>query len=193
MKITFDTDVLKRYKLSLSQLLFLLLFSNPIKQEELDDLLKRELISYKYENGKKSGKFFIMNNTNSILESIAMDSSTDNNEKERIRELAIKLRELFPKGKKPGTNYYWRCNQVEVMNKLHFFIKETNNEYTNEVIIKATERYLKTYEYDKKYMQLLKYFIFKKDSGEWKSELTSFIENLDQEGINEEIKTSRLV
>lgn len=101
-----------------------------------------------------------------------------------IEDLAKKLREMFPEGKKGNTPYYWRGNSKEIETKLSDFLKK-NPEYTEEQIIKATQRYLNSYlsKNDLTYMNLLKYFI-EKDGN---SILLTFLENYKED--EEEVKT----
>lgn len=91
-----------------------------------------------------------------------------------IEELAKKMRNLFPEGKKGTTPYYWRGNSKEIETKLSEFSKK-NPEYTEEQILNATNRYLESYKLrgDLTFMHLLKYFI-EKDGN---SILLTFLEN----------------
>lgn len=108
-----------------------------------------------------------------------------------IPDLAVKLRNLFPEGKKPGTMLYWRGNKPEIIKKLESFFNKYGF-YEPEAIIKATEKYLQSYERDMRFMQLLKYFISKKKNvgGEIEemSELMTYLENIntpDQESTDD--------
>lgn len=109
--------------------------------------------------------------------------------KKDYTELARKLQKIFPQGRKGTTAYYWRGTVNEINTKLKAFF----NKYPKtkeEVIIKATENYVKSFKGNTTYMQLLKYFI-EKDGG---SALASFIENIDSYNVQEkEDWTSNIV
>ena len=90
--------------------------------------------------------------------------------------LCEQLKNIFPGGKKPGTLYYWRCNDMEVKAKLLKFMNIYPG-YSNEQIIDATRRYVQENE-NNPYMQLLKYFIMKqKGDGTMQSMLLTYLEN----------------
>lgn len=96
----------------------------------------------------------------------------------KTEQLAIKLKEIYPKGKKPGTNYYFCSNVKEVVLKLNKFFK-IYGEYTDEEIIDATQRYIDSFQEDFTYMRLLKYFIYKESDNGGISELATLLENKD--------------
>lgn len=99
-----------------------------------------------------------------------------------VEDLAKKLKELFPEGRKESTPYYWRGNSKEIEAKLTEFLKKNPN-YTEEQILNATQRYLNAYksQSDYRYMQLLKYFI-EKDGN---STLLTFLENYSEAEADE--------
>ena len=92
----------------------------------------------------------------------------------------------MPKGKKDGTNYYWSDGVPIVIRRWKLFFKKYGNDFTNEQIIQATEKYVEGFNGSYQYMRLLKYFIFKEKVGangeiEGDSELISYIENAGEE------------
>lgn len=110
-------------------------------------------------------------------------------EDERLINLATQMRECYPKGKIPGTAFYYRCNVKEIVFKLKKFF-EVYGDYTDEQVIKATKKFVASYRgnYDK--FPLLKYFISKNkkvmdEEGENHinevSELASTLENMDDD------------
>jgi hypothetical protein len=103
---------------------------------------------------------------------------------DKLDELAIQVRELFPKGKKNG-QYYWRSNKPELEVKLKAF-KKAFKDVTNEQILQATKKYVNNFtDYNRDSgMQLAKYFISKDNM----STLYTEIENLDDH--DEEIKSN---
>lgn len=100
---------------------------------------------------------------------------------EELSELANKLRALYPTGRKEGTAYMWRDSTKTIAKKLLTLKAKYNTTFTDEQAIEATKRYVETFNGNYAYMQLLKYFILKKDliKGEETSQLLSYIENED--------------
>ena len=76
--------------------------------------------------------------------------------------LAEKLRDLWPQGEKDG-KYPWRDSTKNLRVRLEFLWKERKfkDKYTLEQCLTAARRYLSQFETNTKYMQVLKYFIFK--------------------------------
>ena len=119
-----------------------------------------------------------------LVESIFLNSEFKGSkgiDTDRYDELADKLRELYPKGRKEGTSYLWRDSHAKIANKLRTLVKKYNFKFTDEQAISATKRYIESFNGNYSYMQLLKYFILKKDkdTGEENSQLMSYIENED--------------
>ena len=119
-----------------------------------------------------------------LVESIFLNSEFKGDkgiDTDRYDELADKLRELYPKGRKEGTSYLWRDSHAKIANKLRTLVKKYNFKFTDEQAISATKRYIDSFNGNYNYMQLLKYFILKKDkdTGEENSQLMSYIENED--------------
>ena len=119
-----------------------------------------------------------------LVESIFLNSEFKGDkgiDTDRYDELADKLRELYPKGRKEGTSYLWRDSHAKIANKLRTLVKKYNFKFTDEQAISATKRYIESFNGNYSYMQLLKYFILKKDkdTGEENSQLMSYIENED--------------
>ena len=81
--------------------------------------------------------------------------------KDEIKELAIKLMEIYPEGKMPGTSYYYRSNKTDIIKKLKSFYKRYGTEYTSAQIIEATKKYVQSFNGNYTYLKLLKYFIWK--------------------------------
>lgn len=121
-----------------------------------------------------------------ILDSVIMDSGKQQESDDRLIQLATKLKEIFPKGKKDGTNYYWTEGVSLIARRLKLFFRKYGDTFTDEQIIQASERYVKGFNGNYQYMRLLKYFILKEKVGaggevEGDSELISYIENSGQE------------
>ena len=123
---------------------------------------------------------------NDLIDSVIVDSDKKQESNDRLTGLATKLKEAFPKGKKDGTNYYWAEGVALIVRRLKLFFKKYGNEFTDEQIVQAAEKYVQGFNGNYQYMRLLKYFIFKEKVGasgeiEGDSELISYIENAGQE------------
>ena len=128
----------------------------------------------------------LTNKGTEVLDSVIMDSDKEQEPQDRLIQLATKLKEIFPKGKKDGTNYYWADGVALIVRRLKLFFKKYGNKFTDEQIIQAAEKYVQGFNGNYQYMRLLKYFIFKERVGangevEGDSELISYIENAGQE------------
>lgn len=103
---------------------------------------------------------------------------------DRIANLAIKLREMYPEGKMQGTSYYYRGNTPDIKKKLVSFFKRYGDEYTDEQILEATRNYIASFNGNYLYLRLLKYFIWKDENRDGEvvqvSQLAEWIENSDQ-------------
>ena len=128
----------------------------------------------------------LTNKGTEVLDSVIMDSDKEQEPQDRLIQLATKLKEIFPKGKKDGTNYYWTEGVALIVRRLKPFFRKYGNKFTDEQIIQAAEKYVQGFNGNYQYMRLLKYFIFKEKVGangevEGDSELISYIENAGQE------------
>lgn len=128
----------------------------------------------------------LTNKGTEMLDSVIMDSDKEQEPQDRLIQLAARLKEIFPKGKKDGTNYYWADGVALIVRRLKLFFKKYGNKFTDEQIIQAAEKYVQGFNGNYQYMRLLKYFIFKEKVGangevEGDSELISYIENAGQE------------
>lgn len=104
-----------------------------------------------------------------------------------IKELADKLRSIYPEGKMAGTSYYYRCNKADIVRKLKSFFRRYG-EYTTEQIIEATQRYVNSFNGNYTYLRLLKYFIWKDENKDGEtlqvSQLADWIENKNETNAN---------
>jgi hypothetical protein len=106
-----------------------------------------------------------------------------------LESLAIKMKEMFPQGRKDGTALMWRGSTQDIVKKLATLKNKYNTDFTEEQALNATKRYIESFNGDYKFMQVLKYFILKKDlnKGEETSQLLAYIENENQEDFTGEI------
>jgi hypothetical protein len=101
--------------------------------------------------------------------------------KKRCDELAPKLMEIYPLGKKPGTSLVWRGYKTGVSEKLQKLI-ERGNDFTNEEAIAATEAYVTGFNGIYTNMRILPYFLSKNEivGGEVKKtcDFMSYVEDV---------------
>lgn len=189
MKFVIDDTVCEKYNLTAQQV-FILLALQCQNDKLYEDLIEKGLITKcncsLFELNKK---YSIINKGINLCNSVLLDSSKDtkkiiNPVDVRYKNLAIKLRDIYPKGKMPGTSYYYKGNIEDIRKKLQsFFLRYPN--YTDEQIITATQKYINSMDGDYTYLKLLKYFIWKSEVKDGEQVVTSilsdYIENEGQE------------
>jgi hypothetical protein len=193
MKFYIDTDECAKLNLPVSTALYLaaLYYKECINRNTFEESLSRGLVNFSgYDKFYEPMKVTITQQGVDFVESIFLNSEFKPKEKEvdRFEGLATKLRELFPKGKKPGTSIMWRGSNYEIVKKLKTLIKKTGAEFTDEQAIEATKKYIESFNGNYAYMQVLPYFILKQvpvnGVYEEKSQLLSYIENAGQEDVD---------
>lgn len=179
-KVSINKDVLEKNNLSMDEFLVLLLTYNKANiQEVKQSLVEKGLADFSVFDDE----LVISSATKDLITNITIDSDVKVLSKDKeFRELADKLKELFPKGKKAGTTYMWRDSTAVIARKLKTLVVKYDYQFTEEQAIKATKSYVESFNGDYTYMQLLKYFILKTlPDGEIKSDFMSYIENEGQE------------
>ena len=189
MKYIIDTEILEREGIGLDEALYLL---SVYKKKPIDfNTVQKARVEnkiLKFENPRDpvnitpKGQSFI----ESILAKSKIHVSSDN--LERYRTLADKMREVYPKGLKPGTNYQWRDSTAIIADRLMKLVAKYNIEFTDEEAVDATKRYIASFNGNYRYMQILKYFISKQKPvegapAEQNSQFLSFLQN--EEGTTE--------
>lgn len=175
-KVSINKDVLEKNNLSMDEFLVLLLTYNKANiQEVKQSLVEKGLADFSVFDDE----LVISSTTKDLITSISIDSDVKVLSKDKeFKELADKLKELFPKGKKAGTTYMWRDSTAVIARKLKTLVVKYDYQFTEEQAIKATKAYVESFNGDYTYMQLLKYFILKSlPDGEIKSDFMSYIEN----------------
>lgn len=184
MKLTIDKNILEKYNLTLEEFLVLCL---GLKTSDIR-LLANSLIKKGFADRDlyTDDKIYISTKTKNLIASMIIESDQNVIDKDtEFTELATKLRELYPAGRKEGTTYLWRGTTMEVAKKLKTLVVKYGYRLNAEEVINATKEYISSFNGNYRYMQLLKYFILKsvRDADgniEVKSELMSFIENKEQ-------------
>lgn len=180
MKLIIDSDACLNNGTCIGEVLLLYEYAlniNPV-------VMKQSLIDKGYitNAGDLFGRYKTTDKAVKLLDDVLADSSVDDDTK--ITELAIKLKELYPKGKKEGTNQFWADGVSIIVKRLKIFYKKYGF-YNNDVIIKATENYINSFNGDYRFMKTLKYFLWsekvnKAGEVEPTSDLLTYIENANE-------------
>lgn len=184
MNISISEKVLSKYGLSLEEFLLLYLCSREINLTDLAESLINKGLANR--DLKDSSSVVVSDNAKDFIASILISSAKVILDRHSdFSELANKMRELFPAGRKAGTTYYWRDSVPVIARKLETLVTKFDVEFTEEEALNATRRYIESFNGDYRYMQLLKYFILKTDrsTGEIKSEFLSLIQNPEDEEV----------
>ena len=177
MKLIIDSDACLNNGTCIGEVLLLYEYALKISPESM----KQSLIDKGYitSAGNLFDRYTATDKAVKLLDNVLADSSVDDDTK--ITELAIKLKELYPKGKKEGTNQFWADGVSIIVKRLKIFYKKYGF-YDNDIIIKATEDYIKSFNGDYRFMKTLKYFLWsekvnKAGEVEPTSDLLTYIEN----------------
>lgn len=176
MKFFVDTKYLKEYDIGFDSLLILLsvYFNKPLRVIEYPE----DLQGYCNIHPDLKKPYLTQRGVNLVEDIFLKSEFVDKNGNLSLEELANELREIYPKGKKPGTAYMWRDSTALIVKRLKAFIKKYG-EYKHEDILMATKKYVTSFNGNYTYMQLLKYFIFKDEE----SQLLSYISNPEEEEV----------
>lgn len=177
MKLIIDSDACLNNGTCIGEVLLLYEYALKISPESM----KQSLIDKGYitSAGNLFDRYTATDKAVKLLDNVLADSSVDDDTK--ITELATKLKELYPKGKKEGTNQFWADGVSIIVKRLKIFYKKYGF-YDNDTIIKATEDYIKSFNGDYRFMKTLKYFLWsekvnKAGEVEPTSDLLTYIEN----------------
>ena len=107
---------------------------------------------------------------------------------ESFEEIAEAMREVYPSGRKAGTNYMWRDSTVVIAQRLKDLVKKYKVSFTKEEAVDATKRYISSFNGNYTYMQILKYFISKQKPvegapAEQNSQFLSYLENKEGDTV----------
>lgn len=163
MKIILDTELCKKQGYDVDLMLYLASFlcDTPITRETFEKARNKHYLTFnKPFDNIPFPPFVELNSTGEFVIEGALAESKLSGSEERFINLANALREIFPAGKKPGYAYTWRDSTSCIVDRLKKFILKYGD-YSDERIIAATKEYVKSFNGDYRYMQLLKYFIWK--------------------------------
>ena len=189
MKFVFDTDKIEKFKTNGD--VFIYLISHYLKCPITEDTfikahkqgytIKHESNAFPPYTITKQGIFKTEQHfLNSEL------TVTSNNES--FEDIANAMREVYPSGRKAGTNYMWRDSTAVIAQRLKALVKKDGVSFTKEEAVDATKRYIAGYNGNYTYMQILKYFISKQKPiegapAEQNSQFLSFLENKEGSDI----------
>jgi hypothetical protein len=178
MNITINEKILEQYNLSVEEFLILYICSKNYNIKELLDTIIAK--GYADKDVFDEYKAVVSDNVKELIANIIINSNKKVIDKEKdFLILANKMRDLYPSGKKPGTNYPWKDSSIVIAQKLKTLVVKFGCAFTEEEALDATKRYIESFNGNYTYMQLLKYFILKteKSTGDIKSDFMSLIEN----------------
>lgn len=188
MDFRISEEIQQKSGLSYDMIFYLasLYFYHPITSSTIEEAIKKGYVigGFKDNHNMPVAPEILQSGVN-IIEQIFLDSdfkdTIDSNGLDRYDKLADKLREIYPQGRKEGTAYMWRDSRAIISKKLKTLVKKFSFQFTDEQAIEATKKYVESFNGDYSFMQLLKYFILKRnnETGEEVSQLMSYIENED--------------
>ena len=196
MNINIDENVCEQNNISLSQILALGAIQS-CTVDEYKELVEKGLITKANESlFEPERRYTITNKGIELFNKVVLNSDSNIVQRnDSIEKLADSLRELYPNGKIYNTNYYYRGNKGDIVNKLKTFFKRYGTKYTDEQIINATRKYVESFNGNYTYLKLLKYFIWKDERAKGESAqslLADFIENENVENTINNDWTSTL-
>lgn len=194
MKVVIDEAKCHEMGLTLDVALYLasLYFELPITRNTFERICTDGFITYTSFTGGYPVNGEITQKGIEVVETLFLNSeitetvNQENRIQDRFMVLADKLREEFPKGKKAGTNLQWRDSTVMICKRLKALVKKFDISFTDEEAVDATRRYVESYHGDYRFMQVLKYFLWKNDkiNGEETSQFLSYLQNTDGDQDN---------
>lgn len=202
MKIILDTDVCKKKGQDGDVIIYLLslLTGCTITQQTFEKARQKGYLNFSqmYNRNNPFPEYVSLTKTGEyVTESIMASSDKGTAMDERCNSLAVKLREIYPAGKKPGYAYTWRDSESCIADRLKKFFLKYGDKYKDEDIIRVTKEYVNSFNGNYQYMQLLKYFIWKnKVTGEEvvrgrivgeverQSQLAAYLEDSPEKQVN---------
>lgn len=178
MNITINDYILKKYNLSFEEFVTLYLCAKEINVKDvINSLIEKGIVE---KNLYDEHSAVVSSNSKEIINRILVESDKkviDNDA--QFLALAYKMQDLFPKGRKPGTTYYWKGNAPEIAERLKTLVTKFSITFSEEEALDATKRYVESFNGNYKFMHLLKYFIIKydKNTGTRESDFMSLLEN----------------
>ena len=177
MVIHIDTDRLDEYSLSLGDVLIAIAETYGVNLEESVKLLLQTKEAKEDPDGINFG-IKLDSTVHARVTGLIASSTPTESTKDELLECAKRLKALYPRGKKPGTNSYWADSPALIVERLKLFFRKYG-EYPLNEIVKATSKYVED-NIGNPYMRTLTYFIMKNDTRagevEKKSDLLNYLE-----------------
>ena len=182
-------EILKHYNVTIKEFAILLFIDAGLNnldciKDVFQKLLKNK-ICFKRDN-VKSTKYYLNWRSEDLLNDIIDECNKylkmkiqGINITEDCIELAHRLQQLYPKGKRPGCSVQWRGNKFTIARKLTIVKKQLHINFTDEEAINAVQRYIDSFNGVYTYMECLEYFILR-ERPEFKSNFISYLENNDE-------------
>lgn len=193
MKLCFDVKECEKLKVPVDTALYIasLYLDKLISSNTFQDVCARGLVEFDGFDLRREPINARLTQTGvDIIESIFLNSEfhLSNSEEDRFDKLAKKMQEVFPEGRKPGTKLMWRDSQPIIAKRLKAIVKKYKAVFTDEQAIEATKKYVESFNGDYQFMQVLKYFISKRNltTGDETSQFLSYIENAGHEDVSNE-------
>ena len=189
MKFVFDTDKIEKFKTNGD--VFIYLISHYLKCPITEDTfikankqgytIKHESTSFPPYTISKQGIF-------KTEQHFLNSEMTVTSNGESFEEIADAMREVYPSGRKTGTNYMWRDSTAVIAQRLKALVKKYKVSFTKEEAVDATRRYIAGFNGNYTYMQILKYFISKQKPvegapAEQNSQFLSYLENKEGDTV----------
>lgn len=176
MKITINTEILKKYNLSLGEFLIMLLGYYDIDVSDTQGSIISKHIADK--NLFKDSSIVLSNNSKNLIAKILMESDDKAiNSGIDFEKVATDMMQCYPEGNKPGKTYPWRSTVEEIAQKLRTLVVRYDFIFTPEEAIRATKEYVATFKSPYEEMLLLRSFILRIYKEEIESLFMSIIEN----------------
>jgi hypothetical protein len=189
MIISLSKEGIESNNTTLGEVLVLIAVENKVNLEEAQNILiTNGYLTAAYDKEFNKVGYRLTSHGKDLLNNVIVDSEKEQKPKDKLEALATALKEIFPKGKKGGTNYYWTDGVPLIVRRLKLFFKKYGNSYSDDQLITATKKYVNSFNGDYHYMKLLKYFIFKEKTNsngeiEGESDLLNYLENADQDDL----------
>ena len=183
MKFRFDTDKIKEFKINGDTFIYLisLYLKCPITE---DTFVKAYNQGYTIKHESNAFPPYTINKQGIFkTEQHFLNSEMAvTNNGESFEDIANAMREVYPSGRKAGTNYMWRDSTAVIAQRLRALVKKYKVSFTKEEAVDATKRYVAGFNGNYTYMQILKYFISKQKPvegapAEQNSQFLSFLQN----------------
>lgn len=181
--MTIETDALLKNGTCIGEVLVLLEIANRVNHGQvMENLVRKGYITSAVGQISLYQKDYALTyKATALLDNVNADSDKSGMER-NLNDLALKLKDIFPKGKKPGTAQYWTEGTALIVKRLKAFFKKYGDSYADEQILKASEEYVKSFNGNYAYMRTLKYFIWaekvnKAGEVESTSDLLTFLEH----------------